>query len=198
MTESTSPQQEQVKTGPYILFITGVSTSGKTTIYESLKSDEELADFEFHDIDESGVPPVGRTPWRAFRVEELFYQATQKLREGKSSIICGITKPHEVIESKHYKPELNIHFLLVDITSDTAVERISRLIEDQSRTENNDEVFDKDSSDEIIVATKSLARILIHSTQNQKNGYILDAGQLRREEMISSAKDIINLINQPR
>src|SRR5579883_1367251 len=93
---------------PFILFITGVSAAGKTTVFERLKKDTSLANIAVHDIDENGIPLVGLTPWRAFRVEELFYNATQNFKDGQSTIICGVSFPHEVIESRYFKQKYNV------------------------------------------------------------------------------------------
>jgi len=95
---------------PFVLFVTGVSASGKTTLYESLRGDKAFGGIIFHDIDENGVPPVGRTPWRKFRVEELLYESVLALGQGQATVVCGIVKPHEVVESRYFKPSDNVLF----------------------------------------------------------------------------------------
>ena len=176
---------------PFILFITGISTAGKTTIYEALKADANLSHVEFHDIDEDGVPSVGRTPWRGFRVEELLYDAVTKLDEGKSTVVCGITKPHEVIESRHLKHADRIHFLLVDIPIDTFTQRLRPRIEQTKASGKYDEVFGEDAQEELLVATKNLKRVLLNSTLAQKTGHVLDASALDKKQMIDTAKELI-------
>ncbi|HKR81534.1 MAG TPA: hypothetical protein VJR27_00870 [Candidatus Saccharimonadales bacterium] len=93
-----------MQTKPFILFITGISTAGKTTTYEALKADPSLQHLSFHDIDENGVPRAGSGPWRLFRVEELLLDAVNTQKQGNASVICGMTSPHEVVRSKFYSP----------------------------------------------------------------------------------------------
>lgn len=182
------------KVTPFILFITGISVSGKTTLYESLKKDERLSGVRFHDIDEQGVPAVGRVPWRIFRVEELLFEAVERMRKGDSTIVCGITKPHEVIESRYYDPKNNIHFLMVDISLKAFEQRIRKRIQKQEKKGEFDEVFNPDAYQELFLATKRLRKILINSTLNQKNGHLLVVENLDKKEMHDKALAIIRKI----
>lgn len=95
----------------FILFITGISGSGKTYLYENLKKNTKFDNITFHDIDENGVPEVGRTHWRPFRIEEMLNTALKDYKKEKSSVLCGISKPDEVLDFKYVKPTHNIHFL---------------------------------------------------------------------------------------
>ena len=100
-----------------IIFITGVSTAGKTTLYRALRDDEEMSGIEFHDIDEDGIPEAGSSPWRKFRIELLLWEAAERFREHDlPTVICGATIPHEAIESGSYPLDIPVHFVLINIS----------------------------------------------------------------------------------
>lgn len=67
---------------PVALFITGVSTTGKTTLYERLKNEQVFKQLAYHDIDEVGVPPVGLGPWREYRTQHVLFDANASAKEG--------------------------------------------------------------------------------------------------------------------
>lgn len=178
----------------FILFITGTSASGKSTLYESLKNDPTLKEVIFHDIDEAGVPPVGRGPWRKFRVEELLYEAVQLLDKRKSVIICGIVKPHEVIESRYFQPSQNIHFLMIDVPYEIVKARIRERVDNQPKIGTFDEVFNPDAMQETLLSNKNLLQELRNSISQQKHGHLLDAASLSKQQMHDNVLEIINKI----
>jgi hypothetical protein len=180
---------------PFILFITGTSASGKTTIYERLKNDPQLQGIIFHDIDEHGVPQVGREVWRRYRVEELLYNAIGDIKEERSSVICGIANPHEIIESRYYQPAYNIHFLLVETAFETIRKRLLQRIEAQTAKGVFDESFSESFKDELLTGNKEWKRILASAVANQKNGNIIDASELSIEDMYAQTRQIIDRIN---
>jgi hypothetical protein len=162
--------------GPFILFITGASASGKSTLYNSLRADEGLAHLRFHDIDEDGVPRAGGGPWRQFRVEELFYEATEALKEGYSTVICGITKPHEVIESLNFNPDDRVHFLVIEIPFATLEERLRARIMSQIEVAGFDEYLKPGAIEALLVGNRSLQRVLRNSVSQQRRGHFLEVG----------------------
>lgn len=180
---------------PFILLISGTSGSGKTTIYELLKKDSSLKHINFHDIDENGVPQVGRGAWRKFRIEELYYNAAEKLKTNQSSIICGISMPHEIIESRYYKTNHPVHFLLLETPFTVIRQRLKQRVDEQAKKGTYDESFSKSSWNELIRGNKILKRRLTHSTINQKRGYIVNTARLSRETMYKQVKSLINDID---
>ena len=109
---------------PFILFITGISGSGKSMLFNELKKSKAIgSDIVLHDIDENGVPKAGRKHWRQYRVEELFFEGVENVRKGKSTIICGIAYPFEVIDSDFYSPKVNLHFLFLETSYRNFLER---------------------------------------------------------------------------
>lgn len=194
MNEMITPEHDQSH-APYILFITGVSAAGKTTVYEALEGDKILNNVHLRDIDEDGVPKVGKGLWRQFRVEELLYEAHEAAKDGSSTVICGIAKPSEVIESKYYTPDSNVHFILLDIPYDLFEARIQGRIDAIRQKGEHDEVFDPSNFRELCVATESLMRVLKNSVISVKNGYVLDGQALSPETMIHEVKKIIGKLS---
>lgn len=180
---------------PFILFITGTSASGKTTLYESLRADPTLKNIRFHDIDENGVPPVGRNAWRRFRVEELLHEAVGELDKNLSTIVCGISKPHEVVESRYFKPSFNVHFLMIDFPYEVIKARIEDRVDKQQKVGEFDEVFNPDALAEMLLVTKNLLRELRNSISQQKNGYLLDASKLTKKQMHERAIKVIKKLS---
>ncbi|MBW4061668.1 hypothetical protein HJC99_03820 [Candidatus Saccharibacteria bacterium] len=117
----------------FILFITGTSAVGKTTLYESLRADTSLSTVAFHDIDENGVPEIGRGPWRVYRVEELLYEAVKRQTSGQTTIICGITKPSEVLESPYFEQKARINFMLVEASMELIRERFAARVSEKTQ-----------------------------------------------------------------
>ncbi len=168
-----------------IIFVTGVSTAGKTTVYETLRKDPDLADVEFHDIDEDGVPPAGRSPWRQFRVEQLLHEAVERHNsQGTPTVICGISKPHEVIESQAWTYLIPIHFILLDISVPILTKRLRARLEGHA-------------SEADIVATiqgnRLLSEVLRKSVENQRNGAIanLNGGRFSKLQLRRRVKHMI-------
>jgi thymidylate kinase len=175
---------------PFILFITGISTSGKTTHYEAILNDKKYEEISMHDIDENGVPDVGREYWRKYRVQELYYNATKDYKEGRSSILCGISKPHEIHEFEFAKPEINVHFLLLDLSMETFEKRINERVKKQGA----EDIIDVP---EILLLTKRLKRSLLNSVSALKNGYVLETDNLSEEEMLSEGLKIVDSLLHP-
>jgi len=182
---------------PFILFITGTSASGKTTLYESLRRDPVLSNIEFHDIDEDGVPPVGRREWRQYRVTQLFYDAINRTQEQtRSTIICGITFPHEVIESLYYTPDSNVHFILVEPSEPQVRERLLERSKEQEGSDGWDEVFNPENIEKTIAGNIEMRRTLHNSIINQRNGHKIQTADLSKDQMHDQAKSIIQEIRR--
>ncbi len=179
-------KKKKNKSRPFILFITGISGSGKTTVFEKFSKDLSLkaSSIEFREIDEKKVPPVGRSHWRQYRVEELLYQAIKNLKKGKSTVICGITLPQEIINSRLYKPSFNIHFLLLDIPISLFSKRVKERIK-KTKEEKNWE--------ELKYSTKKLSTRLKNQVVSYKNGLVLDVGKKNVDEIF---KDVFSLMRK--
>lgn len=182
---------------PFILFLTGISTSGKTTVYEALRVDRQLRDVEIRDIDEVGAPAAGLGPWRLFRVEELFLQAIVRFRDGESTIICGVTVPHEVLTSKLYEPALNVHFLLLNVPLNVFRQRI----EERRREHQKSSALTLEATpyywETHALHSRRLARELLNEVSNLKNGHLIDTANLDQPALITQTKQAIQSLSSP-
>lgn len=178
----------------FILFVTGISAAGKTTLYEILKRDDNLSGIEVHDIDENGTPLVGLTPWRAFRVEELLYNAVNDFNQGNSSIICGVSFPNEIIESRYYNQKYNIHFLLLEIPYDVFKQRIDSRIKAAEANGQISESLRKENYQEFLSHTKRLIKKLNDAVTNQRNGHIVNSSDIDANKAFIRTKVIIKQI----
>lgn len=70
-----------------LLFVTGASGSGKTTVIPGLK--KKLPAFAIHDFDERGVPDDADSRWRQRETEYWISQAIEYQHQGRDTVICG-------------------------------------------------------------------------------------------------------------
>jgi len=107
-----------------IYFVTGVSTSGKSTIIPELKA--KLPDkFVVYDFDEKGVPRNVNQKWRYETTQYWFNVAMNNSKKGKNTIICGYSMPDEIKEiSKKYDVKSNI--CLLDVSSKEITKRLNK------------------------------------------------------------------------
>lgn len=167
-----------------IIFVTGVSTAGKTTTYEKLRKDPDLSHVAFHDIDEDGIPRAGTSAWRQFRVELLLHEAVQRFysAERTSTVICGVSKPHEVIESGAFPDVLPVHFILIDVTLANIRKRLQARIGDR---------YPADDVEYITQYNRLLSHTLRKSVSCQRNGLIFDPARMSRTKMCQEIKGLI-------
>lgn len=106
-----------------IFFITGTSGSGKSTLTKLLK--EKLASkfFEVYDFDENGVPANADKYWRLQTTDFWLMKAQENSLHKKSTIICGVTVPSEILASPN-KPYLPMYFGFIKISDDMIKQRL--------------------------------------------------------------------------
>lgn len=165
-----------------IIFVTGVSGAGKTTLYEALRKDPELVNVEFHDIDEDGIPPAGTGGWRQFRVELLLHEAVARFRlSGRPTVICGVSKPHEVIESGAFPEDIDVYFVLVDVSTPVLRKRLEARLAGRPA----------DDVEFSVQWNRLLAPVLRRSVRAQRNGIIIEASRLSRAKVREQVKQLI-------
>ncbi len=178
------PLPDPDKSTGAIVFLTGVSTAGKTTLYQALRKDPDLVDVEFHDIDEDGIPSAGSGPWRHFRVELLLHEAVVRQRQdNRSTVICGVTKPHEAIESGSFPDDIPVYFVLVDIPVPVMRRRLEARLTSKG--------WAPDDMEWSVQYNRHLSHELRKSVQCQTNGMIIDANRLSRIKVRELVKWLI-------
>jgi len=166
-----------------IIFLTGISCTGKSTVYKHFKRNNQPHSYlEIHDIDEDGVPPVGRKHWKLFRMELLLNQAIKNRKNGKATIICGIVLPFEVISSELYSEKENINFILLTISTkefDKRMKKRLKIIKEEWRW------------NKVKKSNKELAPTLLKQFFNLKNGYVINTEKMSTLEMINRIKEVL-------
>ncbi len=169
---------------PFILLVTGISTSGKSAAIEGLKKEAKLSHIKFHDVDGTGIPKAGQGHWRVYKAAELLYYAKKDQEKGTSTVIGGIIPSHEWIDSKEFEKDMNLHFVLLKTDMDKFTKRMkARLKRQRGR---------KDYLD-LFVTNRKLARKLENQIINQKNGHIIDTTNMNKKTV---RQELIRLINQ--
>lgn len=98
-----------------IFFITGTSGSGKTTLTKNLKRKLPKTLFAVHDFDENGVPVNADEAWRRDTTDKWLVKAKKNDELGKSTVICGVSVPSEVVSSsENFDIPLYFGFLKID------------------------------------------------------------------------------------
>lgn len=166
-----------------IYFIIGVNGVGKSTIIPLLKDRLDPSLFEIHDFDERGVPDSAGSEWRLS--ETLYWAQVGKtnLEEGRSTIICGYSKPKE-IQSAIEKLNVPIEVILLDASGEVITERIlgryttQESIQELERT--TGKTPEKFAQDNVWVSTK-------FREEAQNEGYmILDTSTHAPNEVAAS------------
>lgn len=106
-----------------IFFITGTSGSGKSTLIHFLKDKLSEKKFSIHDFDENGVPSNADREWRIKTTEYWITRAEHNATQKKSTIICGVTLPSEVMYVAQ-KTELSICFGFIKISDNIIKQRL--------------------------------------------------------------------------
>lgn len=111
------------RVGMNIFFITGTSGSGKTTLIKLLKEKLPKNLFEVYDFDEKGVPANADKAWRIQTTDFWLTKAQENSLQKKSTIVCGVTVPSEILESLK-KPYLPIYFGFIKISDEIIKQRL--------------------------------------------------------------------------
>ena len=136
-------------------------------------------------MDENGIPDAGRSHWRLFRVEELFHKAVQHYRRGKSTIMCGVIYPHEIINCADFDAELNLHYLLLRNSKATFAKRV----DERAAADSAFEYLRKQKGD-FVGALKHLQNEVVTQTRH----FVLDSEKLGKRELVLSTVALIRKI----
>ncbi len=119
-----------------ILFITGTSGSGKTTLVHHLRAQLPSNLFEVYDFDENGVPQDADAVWRQKTTDYWLQKAAENSLHKKSTIVCGVTAPSEIILSAK-KPNVPVYFGFLKVSDDVLRKRLSARGWDEALIQDN-------------------------------------------------------------
>ena len=161
-----------------VFFITGTSGSGKTTLTHYLKSKLPNSLFEVYDFDENGVPTNPNQTWRQETTDYWLTQAQKNSTQNKSTVICGVTLPSEVLGSLK-KISLPIYFGLIKISDEVIQQRLKATEWD----------------DQLILDNIHWAHYLESEVRRQEHHMILDSSLYETPEQ--TAHEFIKWISSP-
>lgn len=99
-----------------MFFITGVSTSGKTTIIPYLKKLLPV-NFSVYDFDQRGVPDNVSENWRKQETRYWLEEGIRDAGQEKTAVVCGISIPSEVEANKDLLENIEPHYALLEVSS---------------------------------------------------------------------------------
>lgn len=106
-----------------IFFITGPSGAGKSTLSKNLKLLLSNKKYEIYDFDQNGVPVNHGIAWRIDTSNHWLVKAKENAKKNKSTIVCGITVPSEIMSCSK-KPDLPIYFGFLKVPDDMIINRL--------------------------------------------------------------------------
>jgi len=167
----------------FILFITGYSCTGKSTLFRSLQRTKKISKSVLvYDIDEQDIAVAGRKYWRTNRVKELLNVAIANLKKKKSTIICGIMRPQEVLDFELIVLDLPIYYLLLD----SEFKDFNRRMRTRLNTLGRREDFPQ-----IKVASRILRNILRTQVLTQENHFLIDTSRSDKRATLKKTLEII-------
>lgn len=168
--------------GQRVTFVTGVSGAGKTTLADELAPGDdhhrrleggEAGGLWVVDLDRQGRPNACHVEWLRWRAAELLHaaatwEADTGGRPAGHLIVTGICWPHAVVDSNAWpvarKAGLAVEFIMLDVPHRVIRERLTQ------RPSASKKGFRA-----LMRYNHDLAAILRHQTEEQRNGYVVDA-----------------------
>ena len=179
---------------PFIIVVTGVATSGKSTLLAQLRLDGTIRGVKFLDMDRAKLPQENREIWRLARLEKLFRRAVDNNQNSQSSIIFGIGLPSEIINSSAYSTDLSVGYILLTLPIKDYENRMKRRIIKQLGTGAFRRHYVKQWNSENLAYTRELSRQLKKEVGHQANKLIIDTSKLDPIEVSQLAAEYIKLM----
>lgn len=118
-----------------MIFITGASSAGKTSLIDRLKKQLSRTKFDIHDIDEADRWTDNYEEWRDAKIEFWLQQSIKNREKGIETILCGIIYPKHVIRSPSYEAAAPVRYILLDADEGAIRERSYKRIESRISTQ---------------------------------------------------------------
>jgi broad-specificity NMP kinase len=176
---------------PKIYFITGVSGAGKSTMVPLLKKELSKNLFDIHDFDEHGVPVRANAKWRQKKTKEWLQLAYTNIKKNKSTIICGITVPEEVLEASDKRKSVQIKFCFLNHPNKQIEERLKKRFKSKVKIKDLNKVFNI-TPEEFIKNNLKFATI-VRKIAKEHKAYIINT---TKDVPNQTSDKIIKWVNQ--
>lgn len=152
-----------------MIFITGSSSAGKTSLIEQLKEQLPRDKFDIHDIDEADKWTDNYESWRDAKIEHWLKQSIKNKKNGIETILCGIIYPEHVAKCDSFKDAQPIKYILLDASAEVIKarfykrmeSRINRQVEISNELKIElEDVDNRDIIDTTTLATEDIASIV--------------------------------------
>lgn len=158
-----------------LFFITGTSGCGKSTLKDSLRLYLPANLYAIYDFDENGVPQDADASWRQEMTDFWLSKSQENSKQNKSTVICGVSVPTEVINSKN-KPDQPIYFGFLKIDDDLIRSRLQQ----------------RNWNDQLIYDNIAWANYLEIDVKKQNDHLIIDGTDCSPDEVASQVVTWIN------
>ncbi len=159
---------------PNVVFVTGVSCSGKTSVRDMLDGLVTTID-----VDDPGTPNAGALAWLAWRAEELLWEAAETACNNDAPVVVtGLIQPHRVIEStalQEIGPNVSVHFVLLTVTKVQLRQRFKARL--------------GSGYDPYVKFNWGMQPRLCAQVENQKNGWVVEPSR-----DIASVADLVHAV----
>lgn len=148
-----------------LFVLTGLSTSGKTSICKMLK--EKKKGLVVLEVDDESVPDVGRNYWEKYRTEIMVDQAMNEIKAGKDTILTGLIMPYTIEIAESFNRKIEVVYILLDSplkdVKARLKERLSKSGEDISLTK-------------IMAASRKKRELFLNQFATRKNSHVVKTG----------------------
>lgn len=148
-----------------ILFVTGPSCSGKSSLVNDLVDDPTIV---VEDIDSIGTPRAAPLEWLRWRGAELLFEWATHKDPPEHVVICGISWPHQIIDSNAWPVAqdagLPVGFMMLDVTPKLMRQRLRERLSDRTKAEVS----------EYVRYNLELADKLRSQVRQQRRGVVVD------------------------
>ncbi|MBU0707211.1 AAA family ATPase [Patescibacteria group bacterium] len=106
-----------------IIFVSGVSGTGKSSIVKYLKM-LLGSGYTVFDLDSRGVPTEVDSKWRQRETRHFIKQACTIVKKNITTIVCGHTRPEEIFQMRKSMRDLLPKFCLLDASQKVIAKRL--------------------------------------------------------------------------
>jgi thymidylate kinase len=108
-----------------MIFITGASSTGKSTLIKHLKEVLPKDKYDVHDIDEADLWTDDYPAWRNEKIDYWLKQSLTNTKAGITTILGGIIYPDNVMQAPTYEPDIPLSYILLHASPEVITQRFN-------------------------------------------------------------------------